>query len=113
MFIAGSPGSWCLKGLNSSLAHGFQGKVFKDRVREGVWSARGHSSDWSVVRSSEINIINLLVPSLLGSPCSGAATSSLLPRGGAFSIFKTVQRTWLRILSAALERALKVLDSVQ
>ena len=52
VFIAGSPGSWCLKGLNSSLAHGFQGKVFKDRVREGAWSARGHSSDWSVVRSS-------------------------------------------------------------
>ena len=34
--------------------HGFQGKVFKDRVRErelwSVRSAHGHSSDWLVVR---------------------------------------------------------------
>ena len=32
------------------------------------------------------------------------------PRGEGFSIYKTAHRIWLRILSIALERELKVLD---
>ena len=34
----------------------------------------------------------------------------LLPPGGGFSIYKTAHRTWLRILSVALKKELKVLD---
>ena len=39
-----------------------------------------------------------------------SSCSSLIPPGGSFSIYKTAHRTWLRILSTALEAAQKVLD---
>ena len=39
------------------------------------------------------------------------SSSSLLPPGGAFSSYKTAHRIWLRILSIALEKELKALDS--
>ena len=77
-----------------------------------MWSARGHSSDWWVVRSSGVSILNLLVPTSLGSTCLWAAYSKLLPPGGGFSICKAAQRTRLRILSIALVEELKVLDFV-
>ena len=32
------------------------------------------------------------------------------PPGGGFSIYKTAHRTWLRILSIALEKEIKALD---
>ena len=40
-------------------------------------------------------------------PLSGHPTP-----GGGFSIYKTAHRIWLRILSIALEKELKVLDNV-
>ena len=39
-----------------------------------------------------------------------SSCSSLLPPGEGFSIYKTAHRIWLRILSVALEKELKVLD---
>ena len=47
-------------------------------------SARGHSSDLLVVRESVVSIINLLVPTSLGSMCLWAAYGYLLPAGGGF-----------------------------
>ena len=97
------------------LPEGFQEKVFKDRVREAgcgyvisLWTlfwlvdndvirSQHHQpsgSDWSRV-CVLVNIIQL--------------TS---PNSGGFSICKTAQRTWLRILSIALEEELKVLNFV-
>ena len=70
------------------------------------------SSDELVVRQPGVNIINLLVSTSLGSMCLWAAYSYLIPPGGGFSICKTAQTTWLRILSIALEEEPKVLDFV-
>ena len=39
------------------------------------------------------------------------SSSSFLPPGGAFSSYKTAHRIWLRIISIALEKELKALDS--
>ena len=38
-----------------------------------------------------------------------SSCSSLLPSAGGFSVYETSHRTWLRILSVALEEELKVL----
>ena len=51
------------------------------------------------------NVITLLVLTCLGSVFF-SGVSWLLPPGGGFSICKTPQRTWLRILSIALEKEL-------
>ena len=39
--------------------------------------------------------------------------SILLPLGRGFSIYKIVQRTWLRILPIALEEEVKVFDFIE
>ena len=36
-----------------------------------MWPAHGRSSDWLMVRSSEVAILNLLVPADLGSIAGG------------------------------------------
>ena len=48
----------------------------------------------------------------MATVCSSSC-SSLLSLGGVFSIYKTAQRLWLRILATALEEELKVLDFAQ
>ena len=58
------------------------------------------------------NIINLLVPTDVGSPCCGQHTVKLLPLGGDFSICRTAQSIRLGVLSTILEEELKVLDFV-
>lgn len=77
-----------------------------------MWSAHGHSSDWTVVRLSGVSIVNLLVPTSLESTCLWVAYQQLLPPGGNLSSYKTAQRMWPRILSMALEEGLKVLEFV-
>ena len=56
----------------------------------------GHSSDWLVVRSLGVSIINLLVPISLGCASLRAAYSNFFHSvwgvGGGFSNCKTVQR---------------------
>ena len=93
------------------LLKGFQGQVYKDRVREGVGGVCDQLLDI------------LLIPWQLGKQESTlstfwfqliwAAYCSLLPHGGGFSISKITQRSWLRILSTDLEEELNVLSSVQ
>ena len=79
------------------------------RVREGGCGVCDqlvdNSSDWLVVRSSGVNIINLL-----GSTGLWVAWGQSLPSDGGFSLCKTAQSIWVRILSIALEEELKVLD---
>ena len=41
---------------------------------------------------------------------SGHHVTNLVTPGGVFSIYKTAQRMWLRILSIILEEELKILD---
>ena len=66
-----------------------------------------------MVRSSGASISDLLAPTHLGSLGWRAAYSSFLPRGRGFSICKTAQRTWLRMLSIVLGEELKVLDFIE
>ena len=47
------------------------------RRLQGVWSVRRHSSDWLMVRQSEVCIINLLVPISLESRCLWQHTVNL------------------------------------
>ena len=42
--------------------------------------------------------------------CVMTLCSQLLPPGGGFSIYKTVHRIWLRILSIALEKEVRFLE---
>ena len=115
MFIARPSkenGLLLLKDLNSLMAfrEGFL-KAREGRGSQGTQSAHGHCSDWWMVRSLGISIINLLVLTDLESMCWWAAYSSFLPPGGGFK-GKTAPRTWLRIRSTVLEEELKVLDFV-
>ena len=106
---ARSPGQLVLK--RPELLKGFQGQVYKDRVREGMGGVCDQLLDI------------LLIPWQLGKQESTlstfwfqliwAAYCSLLPHGGGFSICKITQRSWLRILSTDLEEELNVLSSVQ
>ena len=57
-----------------------------------------------------VSIINLLGSGIY--VLVGSISEYSLPPGGGFSICKTAQRTWLRILSIVLEKELKVLGFV-
>ena len=82
---AGSPGEKtdsCPKGP-SPHSLGFAQRFYREKRKGlragerhvGAWSAHGPSSDWLVVRSLGVSIINLLVPTGLESPCWWAACS--------------------------------------
>ena len=78
-----------------------------------------HSSKASVLRSSAFFLVQLshsyiinLIPVVLGSMCLWAVYSNLLPLVRGFSICRTARKTWLRILSIALEEKLKVLEII-
>ena len=97
------------------LPEGLQGKVFKDRVREGGCGAHDPLMviffslvDGEVTRSQHHQ------PLVLRNrgPHACGQCSWLLPPGGGFRVYKTVQGTWLRMLSISLEEELKVLDCV-
>lgn len=69
-----------------------------------MWSARGHPSDWLVVRESGagVNIINLLIPrSGVCVPMVSIIVNSFC-LVGALEPAKLLKGTLLRILSAAL-----------
>ena len=97
------------------LLNGFQGKAFKDRVRERV--AGCVISSWTFFALVACEVIGSQHHQPSGSSWSGVymlagniqLTSST---SGGFSICKTAQKIWLRILSIALEAELKVLDFV-
>ena len=79
----------------SELPKGFQGKAFKDRVREcGLWdmrSAGGVSCDWLVIRESGVNIINLLFPKGLESTFCGKHTVNFFHLMGVSVSSKNLQ----------------------
>ena len=52
-----------------------------------------------------LGIVPVYVMATVRSSCS-----KLLQPGGGFSIYRTAHRIWLRILSIAFEKELKVLD---
>ena len=77
---------------------GFQGRVFKGKVRDrvtGCWISSWTFFELVVVRSLsgilEINIINLLVPTSLGSTCLWSACSFSLTLGRVLVSSKTIQ----------------------
>ena len=79
----------------SELPKGFQGKAFKDRVREcglwDMWSAGGVSCDWLVIRESGVNIINLLFPKGLESTFCGKHTVNFFHLMGVSVSSKNLQ----------------------
>ena len=101
-----SPGQLVLK--RPELLKSFQGKVYKDRVREGVGGVCDQLLDilpipwqWGKQESTLSTFWFQMI---------WAVYRSLLPPGGGVSICKITQRTWLRILSTDLEEELNVLD---
>ena len=92
-----------------------QGKVFKDRVRDGGCGSviSSWTFFWLVVSELTGSEHSPLVPPHLGSMRLWTACSLLPPPARGFSVCKTAHRIWLRILSIALEKELKVLDFLQ
>ena len=81
---------------------GFQGKVFKTRMREGVVGcvlSHGHSSDWLVVRPSGVNIINFWFRLVWGHRFVDSNQLTSSARWVSFRVYKAAQRTLLRVLS--------------
>ena len=81
---------------------GFPGKVFKTRMREGVVGrvlSRGHSSDWLVVRSSGVNIINFWFQLVWGRRFVDSIQLTSSARWVSFRVYRAAQRTLLRVLS--------------
>ena len=56
-----------------------------------AWSARGHSSDWLVVRELGVSIIKFLVPTCLGVYVLVVSIQSTTFTWWDFSICKTAQ----------------------
>ena len=75
-----------------------------------MWSAHGHSSDWSVVMSSRVNLktgSNWSRVYVLGGSIQLKSSSW----GAGVQYLQSCSKTQLRILSVVLEEELKVLDS--
>ena len=62
-----------------------------------MWAARGRSSDCLVVRYPGMTITSLQVSISLGSTCSWAADSYLLPPGGGLSLQNSAKDTAQRM----------------